>query len=440
MEDNCMSLKFPFPIFVLLIIVFLVTALSYDLFGNFRINLVIGFLFSIIVLFYLMFHCNLLRFIFTYLTFILFSLCSIILIISKNDDFIFNGIRDSFLFLFTCLLLICVQDKKFIRNLITSFQKYSITLFTFLILLDFFLLLCLFLDNCYEDVWAWKGRYFCGFSYSPHALASAICLLSSLKLLCLRNFKLHSLLLLIPFLFDYFLILQTGARVFVIPALLILFLYLYYSLHSKNKLMTVLTSIFCTMCLVVITLNSNFSSKMKALDTSGVFQDSSTNPIVLINPNIEIQESNNSSNKIIDSLSSGRLLFAKKNLEAFVESDILNILFGNGFNFAYLVSSQYRSSIWAHNDFVSVLISGGFLGLGVYLIVLLNVFLTFKVKSSLLLSLIIYVCFPALLNGFYMYQTFLFSFVILYLFIYSLSNPKKYIVKTRAFYNLTSVK
>ena len=410
-----MSLKFPFPIFVLLVIVFLVTALTYDLYGNFRINLVIGMLFSLVVLYYLTFHCNKLRFIFSYFSFILFILCSLPLLLSKTDFFIFIGLRDSFLFLFTCLLLICIQDKKFIHNLFISFQKYAITLFTFLILLDFFLLLCLFLDNCYEDVWAWKGRYFCGFSYSPHALASAICLLSSLKLLCLRNFKLHSLLLLIPFLFDYFLILQTGARVFVIPALLILFLYLYYSLHSKNKLMTVLTSIFCTMCLVVITLNSNFSSKMKALDTSGVFHESSID---------QTSNLNNSAYSIIDSLSSGRLLFAKKNLEAFVESDIFNCLFGNGFNFAYIVNSQYIASIWAHNDFVSVLISAGVLGLTAYLVITLKVFLTIKTNKILLTTLFIYFFFPALLNGFYMYQTFLFSFVILYLFIYSLRFQK----------------
>lgn len=410
-----MSLKFPFPIFVLLVIVFLVTALTYDLYGNFRINLVIGMLFSLVVLYYLTFHCNKLRFLFSYFSFILFILCSLPLLLSKTDFFIFIGLRDSFLFLFTCLLLICIQDKKFIHNLFISFQKYAITLFAFLILLDFFLLLCLFLDRCYEDVWAWSGQYFKGFSFSPHALASSICLLSSLKLLCIRKFKSHSFLLIISFLFDYFVILQTGARVFIIPSLLIIFLFLYYSLQKRNKRIIFFTAIFCAVVILLLTVSSNFVTKMNAVDTYGIFHESSID---------QTSNLNNSAYSIIDSLSSGRLLFAKKNLEAFVESDIFNCLFGNGFNFAYIVNSQYIASIWAHNDFVSVLISAGVLGLTAYLVITLKVFLTIKTNKILLTTLFIYFFFPALLNGFYMYQTFLFSFVILYLFIYSLRFQK----------------
>lgn len=107
----------------------------------------------------------------------------------------------------------------------------------------------------------------------------------------------------------------------------------------------------------------------------------------------------------------------------FFETEITNQLFGNGFNFSYIVN-DIRSgvTIWAHSDFVSILLSLGFCGLLVYIYILLKVFISSAYLSKKLqFSLISYMLFPAFFNGFYMYQCYVFSFVLIYVFLNTIS-------------------
>lgn len=100
---------------------------------------------------------------------------------------------------------------------------------------------------------------------------------------------------------------------------------------------------------------------------------------------------------IIDSFTSGRMLIWEHDLYAFFETEITNQLFGNGFNFSYIVN-DIRSgvAIWAHSDFVSILLSLGFCGLLVYIYILLKVFISSAYLSKKLqFSLISYILFPA---------------------------------------------
>jgi hypothetical protein len=118
---------------------------------------------------------------------------------------------------------------------------------------------------------------------------------------------------------------------------------------------------------------------------------------------------------------SGRSVFWLIDLRAFYDFGFLNKLAGNGFDYIYYVNKTfYNMEIWAHNDIINLLLSVGLIGTSVYLFVIgrmiknINVTVGKRFPSALLIS---YVVFPALINGFFMYQHYLYSFVILAIFI-----------------------
>lgn len=61
-------------------------------------------------------------------------------------------------------------------------------------------------------------------------------------------------------------------------------------------------------------------------------------------------------------VTSGRSVFWVDMLDAFWKTDWMHKLFGNGFHFVYTVRN-----FWAHNDFIQLLLTFGFLGLVTYL-------------------------------------------------------------------------
>lgn len=68
-------------------------------------------------------------------------------------------------------------------------------------------------------------------------------------------------------------------------------------------------------------------------------------------------------------ITSGRSYFWAAEIRHFFSETIGKILFGNGYNYVYDVNSMYvGAKIWAHNDYLNVLLASGFLGLYVYLL------------------------------------------------------------------------
>lgn len=69
-----------------------------------------------------------------------------------------------------------------------------------------------------------------------------------------------------------------------------------------------------------------------------------------------------------DTLTSGRSSFWAHDIQQYSQFDIQNLLFGGGFNRIYEINRQIGVNIWAHNDFINLLITNGIVGLIIYLL------------------------------------------------------------------------
>ncbi len=75
-----------------------------------------------------------------------------------------------------------------------------------------------------------------------------------------------------------------------------------------------------------------------------------------------------STNKI-EALSSGRLIWWKIDLNQFLSSNVFYKIFGHGFDYVYKINYQYYGLyIFAHNDYIMLLLSMGIIGLSFYLL------------------------------------------------------------------------
>ena len=72
----------------------------------------------------------------------------------------------------------------------------------------------------------------------------------------------------------------------------------------------------------------------------------------------------------IGTITNGRSIFWKYDLEVFLKLPLLNKLIGNGFNFIYDINEvAINARIWAHNDYINMLINFGLIGLTTYIYV-----------------------------------------------------------------------
>lgn len=66
-------------------------------------------------------------------------------------------------------------------------------------------------------------------------------------------------------------------------------------------------------------------------------------------------------------ITSGRTVFWKWDIEAFLALPFWQQFVGNGFNFVYDVNGANMSRIWAHNDIINLLMNFGYIGVAIYL-------------------------------------------------------------------------
>lgn len=401
----------PFLYFVILLYIFAFSCLVNGLIKNFRINLVLGIVFLFFLSINFFYRISLRQFTLIIYLFVsaFFALFSTI---CNSQYFVIEGVRDLFLFTFNVMLLICLLDNSFTNGILKVFQSKSRLIYLFSVILNFIIYFMLTLDDCYKDVSLWKGSYFYGVSFGPHALASVVCFIATLKLLCIRFFEKISFIHLMLFLLDYFVILQTGARAFIIPIIICIYIFIYLSRNSSSLFFLV-----SLLSIAILTPLSNFCDKTISVDTYGVISN------VSHSYNTYSKYSLPSLYLILNSFTSGRLIIWTNDLVSFFNGNLIELLLGKGFNFAYIVNSVCSNSpIWAHSDFVSIFISSGLLGLLLYLHVLRRVFISIHYKYKILnFCLVMYAIFPAFFNGFYMYQSFVFSFMCLFVCVSSLS-------------------
>ena len=82
----------------------------------------------------------------------------------------------------------------------------------------------------------------------------------------------------------------------------------------------------------------------------------------------ETQYTENSYFDYWGTITSGRTIFWKYDIEAFFALPFWQQFVGNGFNFVYDVSGMYMNNpVWAHNDIINLLMNFGYIGVALYL-------------------------------------------------------------------------
>lgn len=182
--------------------------------------------------------------------------------------------------------------------------------------------------------------FFRSFSTDPFRLASS-CVIIMLMLHILAYYRKTALFFgeAVPMA----VIFATGTRIYLLfgGGMLLLSMYLLV----RNKRTFWLSTIPVLMIMTVAVLNSSIMDKFTVVAAS--------------------QES--FYGNFLDAFTSGRTVFWSLDLEAFGELPLWKQLIGNGLSFAYEVTgTRYVRSIWAHNDYIHILLSYGWIGLGLY--------------------------------------------------------------------------
>ncbi len=320
------------------------------------------------------------------------------IIVSENKR---KNFDDSIYWLITLLFLYNLSFKSFLEEIYIQIYK-SISLLKFVVYIGNILLIIGFFDSrCYVS--GWGSKYYIGYSVFPHSLASGVCLLIVLTMFLLKGENKNKLgvFLFIP---GFISILESGARTFLLP--LFIFVYIYFIYFIKSNITKLLLFPILIISVIYMFLNSEMMNK---------FSFTIGNQYI--------------ANNFIGQFTNGRVNFWKIDINSFQNFGLIEKMFGKGFDFVYSTNKRlYGSEIWAHNDLIDCLLSVGIVGLYIYIyiigIMLYNISKFIKSKINILL-LSFYFIFPLLINGLFLYQHYLYSFVLLCVFLFMIENKKK---------------
>ena len=206
-----------------------------------------------------------------------------------------------------------------------------------------------------------------------------------------RKWVYLGLLILIP----AYALLETGARTFLIPLVIMCYLFISYEVPNKHTRVLICMS---GICLAIIFFSSS-GIATKFLYTAN----------------------NNYSTDVISNITSGRSKFWIIDLSIFSSGNPIEWLIGQSFSRVYSVNLETTNmEIWAHNDIIHLLVGIGLVGTGIYLMLIFRVikemfFVTDSLLNKFLLAL--YIFFPMFFNGFFVYQHYFYSFLILFFII-----------------------
>lgn len=384
-------------IMLLLILLFMISTLIQGILPL-SINRIITFIMLVLVLYKNLKFMTRKKFVVLGLLIFYFIYTSIISIeISLN-------IKDWIYFATTVLLVEYFSDAK-------SFFKTREAILNYKNYIGFIVFLCIFITAIslvFSSNYAitWGSSYYIGFARNAHVVASSLCLLLSFTLLSFKN-EVFSLVRLAILLFLLLVIFMTGARTYIVPAVIIVYLYIKGNLNNNFLKFFVYGIILAIV--IYIFINSNMLDKfIWSSDASNQYADSG-----------------------MISMTGGRSAFWIIDLKEYSKFNIFYLLFGHGFDYVYQVNKMYYNLyIWAHNDVIDLLLSIGATGTILYLTIWKNFFKRYKrhiMNKSEYRLFVIYIIFPMLFNGLFTYQHYLLSTFIL---AYYLENDNKRIPKS----------
>lgn len=373
---------------IIMIFTFTITTLIQRLLGSFPINTIIG---------------GWIAFLTACICFMHFQLRQAYMIILSMTCFFFAAfqassfsieIREWIYYITTVLLLdILSKEDNLLRIERSLFRFYK----TIRIIVNFtclFLAVLLIRGIGYQKKWG-EGSYFTGLCNEPHTMASVCCLLLALIVLYYKKFAKNRLWYAFIALIPTLAIFQTGARVFLIPAAIYMVMIINDSVHHPLARFVVYAVSMITF--VFFVLQSSMANKfIYAFDTRW-------------------------SDSLLDAFTSGRSEIWATDINKYLSGNFLQLLVGSSFSQMYAVNNlTLNLNIGAHNDIIGLLNGTGLIGATQYILVLCLLFrkihLSLKNRWDKVLC-ICYVLLPLLLNGFYTYQHYVYSFFVLFILI-----------------------
>lgn len=369
-----------------LILLYTITTLSYTLWPLASPNRIVGFMIFFCVLWMYCLRMDRKKLIILFACGVL-AVFSMLLAVDLS-----RNITDAIYWILTIMLFVLVKEDCFLANInkIALYNRKWIKVTV--IICNLLLTVGLFDSKCYGSE-SWGSKYFLGYTNAAHTLCAGVCLLMALVLYMLR-FESRNIFKFVYLLPGIIAILQSGSRVFILSAIVIIVIY--YMRYVGSKSIKVILFPIAIVMVVYLFLNSNMMTKFNFVIGN---QYISSNPLAQI--------------------TSGRTEFWKIDIEAFRDSAFFSFLFGHGFDYVYRINDMaYGLYIWSHNDLIDLLLSVGLTGTIVYMGVLFKQFKYNKqhIASKYVRILLIgYVILPILLNGFFGYQHYVYSYVFMLL-------------------------
>lgn len=306
---------------------------------------------------------------------VLFSILPIIK--STNMGETIEHVLDFFI---AMLILWKAASSKFRGKLLHSMNKSKSSILFNINLSIIILFISFFISSNYVIIN--NEKVFLGFSISNHILCGTVFLYMILLLVYLndKEFKLKYLTYCGVYIYA---ILMSGARTYLISV--VCFLIALYILKLRKY------------SLRYLIIPSGIISFFYAFFNSSAylrFMQTKQNQYI-------------SSNKL-EAITSGRLIWWKIDIKQYMDFSFIERLFGAGHSIVYDINEMYYSMrIWAHNDFIQLLLAIGIIGLLFYLFVLIRFLWNVqrsgtigKVKFSILVVISSFIV-NAIFNGYY---------------------------------------
>lgn len=195
--------------------------------------------------------------------------------------------------------------------------------------------------SSYEHTWG-EGTYFISFSNTSFELAPAASLIFALIVFCFvcdGNAKKAIVLSVVPIICSF----ASGSRTYLVVIGLEAFVLAMMVFKSKTALFAfvAVALVACVSLLGMTNIGAKFANAFQYSSDQGAFWSVFT---------------------------SGRDAFWAADIRAYFDGNILNQLFGYGFSFVYEVNeTAFGNRIYAHNDFINILLTFGCVGLIPYL-------------------------------------------------------------------------
>ncbi len=396
-RDNSLRHVSAYSLLAILMILFVMTTLLQALFDRISINKLLGIAIAGVAFWIWSTSLSVKRLCGAYL---LGSAGFFVIITSENVGLDFT----EWIYFYISMLILTLVSNPYHAPKIYNAFSHNKTMMRIIIWLSTCVLCFLLVFRIgYKYKWG-EGSYFVGLCNSEHTLASVCCLILALIYSYTTvgdcNKGIYGLLSLIP----AFAIFQSGARIFLVPLAVIG--YLYIRKNIKRRSVRVIIYIIGALGFAYVLLNSSMMEKfLYAFD-------------------------NQYGGTILDTFTSGRTEIWATELNLFSQSNILKKIFGGSFASIYTANkSNLGLSIGAHNDLIGLLCGTGLLGLFLYICVLTIVVRNISrldIPKLCRLLLCAYIIVPMCFNGFYPYQHYVYSFVILFLSVQKTENLCKH--------------